>query len=166
MPAVEVHAALGKPSGTADREDGLCQEWWHGERNGVQTVRVLLERGTAVKVSATSPAFRTAVGLSTAADPAAILPLGLRRSGYELRGSGGGFAYHYDDVERGLAWEITGTGIARARALRHLRRRRPRALAGGRRRRRPGGAEPGETCAPETPAAATDPRRQASYSDC
>lgn len=113
MRSDDVHVALGMPSGVADRSDGLREEWWSGGRNDVQEVRVFFEHGTAVQVSATSGAFRTKEGLSTASDPAAIVRLGLRRFGFETRGSGGGFAFYYDDVGRGVAWHISGTGVPR-----------------------------------------------------
>lgn len=154
MPAAEVHAVVGRPSGAADRRDGLREEWWFGGRNDTQTLRVLLDHGKTVQVSATSRAFRTTEGLSTAADPGAVLRLGLHRSGFELRGSGGGFAYYYDDVERGLAWEITGSGSPREGerlfgiyAVIVHERGRPVAVDSD---LLP--VEPDERCAPETPA--------------
>ena len=83
-------AALGKPHGAAKRKDGLVEEWWSGGKNDSQTIRVWLERGSAVQVSATSRTFRTAKGLSTATDAQEIVRLGLRRSGFEFNGGGGG----------------------------------------------------------------------------
>ncbi len=154
MRSADVHAQLGKPGGAADRKDGLREEVWSGGRNEVQQVRVLLDHGLTVQVSATSSAFRTPDGLSTSAKPAAILRLGLRRTGFELRGSGGGFAYYYDDIERGIAWQITGTGIPqdgeppfRIYAVIVHAPKRPVAVDDDL-----VPCDPGEECAPETPA--------------
>lgn len=108
MSAADVHAALGTPGGSYPRADGLVEEVWSGGKNDVQQVRVWLERGKAVQVSATSKAFKTKDGLSTGAEPAAIVALKLKRTGYSHNGSGGAYIYFYDDVARGIAWEISG----------------------------------------------------------
>ncbi len=110
-----VHTRLGQPTRSERSADGLREDTWRSASGAGQKVpqhafTTLFTDDTAVQLEVSSPAFKTADGLSTATlfgELVKKLPK-LWVSQFLMDDGDGTCVLYYDDVERGLAFSWSG----------------------------------------------------------
>lgn len=99
-----VRRRLGKPVKTFDLGSGLSSELWRSDDSG-HTIEVIYRKGRAVQIEATSPAFKTYSGYSTASSINSWLKA-FKEKGRRSR-------YYYDKIDNEMGYlDYVGSGVA------------------------------------------------------